>query len=58
MAEHLPLLNQREWYRQTRYGYSRGREAVRYVRNIRSFYDILVWVTSRDVEPVSLSTAP
>ncbi|MDJ0653522.1 MAG: membrane-bound lytic murein transglycosylase MltF [Xanthomonadales bacterium] len=58
VAEHLPLLNQREWYRQTRYGYSRGREAVRYVRNIRSFYDILIWVTSREPRPPSISTAP
>jgi membrane-bound lytic murein transglycosylase F len=37
----LPLLAQRKWYKQTRYGYARGWEPVRYVENIRSYYDIL-----------------
>ncbi len=39
----LPLLSKRKWYKQTRYGYARGWEPVRYVENIRSYYDILVW---------------
>lgn len=39
----LPLLSKRRWYKQTRYGYARGWEPVRYVENIRSYYDILVW---------------
>lgn len=41
----LPLLMEKQWYRQTRYGYARGMEAVRYVQNIRSYYDVLVWQT-------------
>ena len=44
----LPLLSQEKWYKQTRYGYARGREPVRYVENIRSYYDILVWYTEKD----------
>lgn len=40
----LPLLAQRKWYKQTRYGYARGWEPVKYVENIRSYYDILKWV--------------
>ncbi len=40
----LPLLAQSKWYKQTRYGYARGWEPVRYVENIRSYYDILKWV--------------
>ena len=37
----LPLLAQRKWYKKTKYGYARGWEPVRYVENIRSYYDIL-----------------
>ena len=51
----LPLLSQKKWFKQTRYGYARGREPVRYVDNIRTYYDILVWLTekpSEDQEPV------
>lgn len=44
----LPLLSQQKWFQQTRYGYARGREPVRYVENVRSYYDILVWLTERD----------
>lgn len=38
----LPLLSQKKWYRQLRHGYARGHEALQYVKNIRSYYDILV----------------
>jgi membrane-bound lytic murein transglycosylase F len=41
----LPLLTQRKWHAQTRYGYARGYEALHYVGNIRTFYDMLVWIT-------------
>jgi membrane-bound lytic murein transglycosylase F len=41
VARHLPLLRQKEWYAQTRYGYARGDEPVTYVRNIRRYYNIL-----------------
>ncbi len=37
----LPLLAQRKWFKETKYGYARGWEPVRYVENIRSYYDIL-----------------
>jgi len=39
----LPYLAKSKWYKQTRFGYARGWEPVRYVENIRSYYDILVW---------------
>ena len=45
VKESLPLLSQKKWFKQTRYGYARGREPVRYVDNIRTYYDILVWLT-------------
>ena len=41
----LPLLMERRWYEQTRWGYARGHETRVYVRNIRNYYDILVWLT-------------
>lgn len=41
----LPLLMQKRWYRKTRHGYARGIEAVKYVENIRSYYDMLLWQT-------------
>ena len=44
----LPLLAKSKWYKQTRYGYARGWEPVRYVENIRSYYDILKWVDESD----------
>lgn len=44
----LPLLTDPKWYRQTRYGYARGNEPVKYVDNIRSYYDILRWHKRQD----------
>lgn len=44
----LPLLTQPKWYQQTRYGYARGNEPVKYVDNIRSYYDILRWHIRQD----------
>ena len=39
----LPLLTQKEWYKKTKFGYARGHEPVLYVRNIRNYYDLLIW---------------
>ena len=50
VKESLPLLSQKKWFKQTRYGYARGREPVRYVDNIRTYYDILVWLTEEPPE--------
>ena len=51
VKKYLPLLSQKKWYKQVRYGYARGREPVRYVENVRSYYDILVWITDKDRAP-------
>lgn len=48
VALHLPLLSKPEFYRTVRHGYARGREPVRYVENIRSYQDILVWTLRRN----------
>ena len=54
VRESLPLLAKRKWYKQTRYGYARGWEPVRYVENIRSYYDILKWVDDGNSEKTTV----
>ncbi len=46
IRESLPLLTQKKWYSKVRRGYARGWEAVHYVDNIRSYYDVLLWLYS------------
>jgi len=48
LSEALPLLSQRKWYTQVPYGYARGWEPVLYVHNIRSYYNILKWLTANE----------
>ncbi len=40
----LPLLSQEKWYSRVKHGYARGWEPVRFVENIRSYYDMLQWM--------------
>lgn len=54
VKETLPLLAKKKWYKKTRYGYARGWEPVRYVENIRSYYDILKWLDSSEEDPVTV----
>ena len=56
VRKQLPLLNKKKFFQQTRYGFARGREAVEYVENIRSYYDVLVWYTERDKKSESTPT--
>jgi membrane-bound lytic murein transglycosylase F len=37
----LPLLSQERWYTQTKRGYARGWEPVRYVENVQAYLNIL-----------------
>jgi membrane-bound lytic murein transglycosylase F len=41
LKQTLPLLSQKAFYRNSRYGFCRGEEPVAYVRQIRLYYDIL-----------------
>lgn len=43
VRENLPLLGRKKWYKDTEHGYARGWEPVKYVANIRKYYDLLVW---------------
>lgn len=50
----LPLLTQPRWYQKLRHGYARGHEAKTYVGNVRTYYDMLLYIFG---EPPTL-TAP
>ena len=50
VRESFAKLSQARWYRQTRHGYAPGWEPVRYVENVRNYYDILVWLTLDEQE--------
>ena len=52
MKEVLPLLSQKEYYKDLRYGYARGNEPVRYVTRIRDYRDLLEKALSRELERV------
>ncbi len=41
IAQTLPLLMQREYYADAKYGYCRGSEPVNYIRQVMRYYDIL-----------------
>ncbi len=46
VRERLPLLAEPEWYQRVARGYARGWEPVRYVDNIRRYYETLQWMTT------------
>jgi len=47
VKKNLPLLARKKWYKATKYGYARGWEPVKYVENIRQYYDYLVSFDNR-----------
>ncbi len=53
----LPLLQQKKYYKKTKYGYARGAEPVSYVENIRRYYDTLAWLDAKakEVEETAVS---
>lgn len=46
VRECLPLLTQKKWYSQVPHGYARGWQPVSYVDNVRSYYEVLLWMTA------------
>lgn len=46
VKERLPLLTQKKWYAQTKYGYARGNEPVTYIENVRHYLKML-----KELEP-------
>ena len=51
VKQRLPLLSRKKWYKQTRYGYARGLEPVRFVEKIRKYYNALVQLSQPDIKP-------
>ncbi len=49
VSKALPLLAREQWYKRVQYGYARGWEPVLYVNNIRSYYNIIRWLTENEV---------
>jgi membrane-bound lytic murein transglycosylase F len=45
VKEDLPLLAINKWYSEAKHGYARGWEPVQYVSNVRTYYEILNWLT-------------
>ncbi|UTM56616.1 membrane-bound lytic murein transglycosylase MltF [Photobacterium sp. CCB-ST2H9] len=53
VKQRLPLLRQRKFYRQTRYGYARGDEALLYVENIRRYYQSIIGYEQAHSQPLN-----
>ncbi|MBN3564508.1 membrane-bound lytic murein transglycosylase MltF [Aliamphritea spongicola] len=43
VKQFLPLLTQPKYYKTVKRGYARGYEPVIYVKNIRQYYDLILW---------------
>ena len=49
VKQSLPLLARKKWYKKTKYGYARGWEPVKYVENIRQYYEYLTGFETRAI---------
>ncbi|WP_370305284.1 membrane-bound lytic murein transglycosylase MltF [Sinimarinibacterium flocculans] len=58
VRERLLLLTQSKWHSKTKYGYARGHEARTYVGNVRTYYDMLVWMTGVPAVPPEPAAEP
>jgi membrane-bound lytic murein transglycosylase F len=54
----LPLLSNPYWYEQTHHGQARGYEPVKFVQNIRRFYEILTRFESKPLLSAAVSNTP
>ena len=54
LKQNLPLLARKKWYKKTRYGYARGWEPVKYVENIRQYYEYLIGFETRALREAGL----
>jgi membrane-bound lytic murein transglycosylase F len=51
VARHLRVLSDPNWYKHTKHGFARGGAPIEYVRNIRRYYEVLVWLDGKTVPP-------
>lgn len=54
----LPLLSNPYWYEQTRHGQARGYEPVKFVQNIRRFYEVLTRFENKPLLSAAVSNTP
>ena len=54
----LPLLSKKKWYSKVKHGYARGKEPVHYVKNIRTYYDLLIWLTEENIIEKKVMSLP
>ncbi|MBA1149190.1 membrane-bound lytic murein transglycosylase MltF [Ectothiorhodospiraceae bacterium WFHF3C12] len=54
VKKRLPLLSQKKYYQHTQHGKARGWEPVRYVENVRRYYELLKRITEPEVMSVGL----
>jgi len=47
---YLLKLNKKQFYKQMKYGYARGWEAVQYIENVKQYYDIISFLDEKDNE--------
>lgn len=50
LKKYLLKLNQKKYYKNMKYGYARGWEAVQYVENVKQYYDIITFLEDKDKE--------
>jgi membrane-bound lytic murein transglycosylase F len=48
VRERLPLLSDKAWYSRVQRGFAPGQTAVKYVDNVRRYYEILMWLDSHE----------
>src|SRR5690606_27155282 len=58
VRERLPLLSEEEWHRRVPRGYAPGGQAVTYVDNVQQYYELLMWMGSREAVTTSEITIP
>ena len=48
LKKYFLKLNKKQFYKQMKYGYARGWEAVQYIENVKQYYDILSFLEEKD----------
>jgi membrane-bound lytic murein transglycosylase F len=48
VRQRLPLLSEKDWYESVQRGFAPGQTAVAYVDSVRRYYEILMWLDSRE----------
>lgn len=58
VRQRLPLLSEQQFYESVQRGFAPGQTAVSYVDNVRRYYEILMWLDSRETLTSQESSPP